>query len=105
MIEMDGERESGKSVLAAWHDDDDDDIYKPEFVLENETHKYLGNFEIQTDHLIPARKTDLMKIKKKENMPCDGVCRASGLQNENQRKRKEKQIFEPCQINVKLMED
>ena len=25
MIETNGERESGKSVIAAWHDNDDDD--------------------------------------------------------------------------------
>ena len=27
MIEMNGEKESGKPMLAEWHDDDDDDIY------------------------------------------------------------------------------
>ena len=26
-IEMDGERNSGRSILAAWHDDDEEDIY------------------------------------------------------------------------------
>ena len=26
-IEMSGERESGRSMLAVWHDDDDDDIW------------------------------------------------------------------------------
>ena len=32
-------------------------------VLENETHKLLWDFEIQTDHLIPARRSDLIKKK------------------------------------------
>ena len=42
-------------------------IYKPESVLENETHKILWDFEIQTNHLILARKPDqiLMNTKKK----------------------------------------
>ena len=44
-------------------------MHKPEFVLENETHKILLNFEIQTDHLISARRADLMIVYKKENLP------------------------------------
>ena len=35
-----------------WH------MHNPESVLENETHKLLRGFEIQTDHLISARRTD-----------------------------------------------
>ena len=34
-------------------------------VLENETHKPLWDFEIQTDHLISARWADFIMIKKK----------------------------------------
>ena len=34
--------------------------------MENERHKILWDIEIQTDHLIPARRLDLMIIKKKE---------------------------------------
>ena len=30
-------------------------MHKPESVLENKTHKILWDFEVQTDHLIPAR--------------------------------------------------
>ena len=33
----------------------------PESVLENETHKILWDFEIQTDHLISARRPDKKK--------------------------------------------
>ena len=40
--------------------------HKPESVLENETHKILLDFEIQTDHLIPARRPDLVLINKKK---------------------------------------
>ena len=40
-------------------------MHKPEPVRENETHKILWDFEIQTDHLIPARRPDLVLINKK----------------------------------------
>ena len=33
-----------------------------ESIPENETHKVLWNFEIQTDHLILTRQTDLVII-------------------------------------------
>ena len=39
-------------------------MHKPEYVLENETHKILGNFEKQTDRLISARRPDLIISKK-----------------------------------------
>ena len=39
-------------------------MLNPEYVLENETHKLLWDFEIQTDHLTPARQPDL-EVKKK----------------------------------------
>ena len=32
-------------------------------VLENDPHKLLWDFDIQTDHLISARKPDLIKSK------------------------------------------
>ena len=57
-------------------------MYKPEFVLENETHKILWDFELQTDHLVSARKPNQeiinkkkKKKKKKKNMPCNELCR------------------------------
>ena len=37
-----------------------------ESVTENETHKILRDFEIQTDHQIPARRPNLMLINKKQ---------------------------------------
>ena len=47
-------------------------MYKLESVLENETHKILRNFEMQTDNLTPARKLSLMKIsKKKKRKPAE----------------------------------
>ena len=35
-------------------------------VLENNLHKLLWDFNIQTDHLIPARRLDLIIINKKK---------------------------------------
>ena len=41
----------------------------PVHVLENGTHKLLWDFDIHTDHLISARRPDLLIInKKKENL-------------------------------------
>ena len=40
-------------------------MHKPESILENETHKILKDFEIQIDHLIPARRPILAIVKKK----------------------------------------
>ena len=41
-------------------------MHNPAPVLENATHKLLWKFNIQTDHLIPARRPDLIIIKKKK---------------------------------------
>ena len=41
-------------------------MHNPECVLENETHKLPWDFEIQTDHLISARRPDLIIINNKK---------------------------------------
>ena len=43
-----------------WH------INNPAPVLENNTHKLLWDFDIHTDHLISARRPDLIIINKKK---------------------------------------
>ena len=40
-------------------------MHNPAPVLETDTRKLLRDFNIQTDHLIPARRSDLIIIKKK----------------------------------------
>ena len=50
-------------------------MHNPAPVLENDTHKLQWDFNIQTDHLIPARRPDLIIInnnnsKKKKK----GIC-------------------------------
>ena len=49
-------------------------MHKPESVLNNETNKLLWDFEKQTDHLILARRPDLVIVNKKENLPNSGLC-------------------------------
>ena len=41
-------------------------MHNPAPVLKNDTHKLLWDFNIQTDHLIPARRPDLIIINKKK---------------------------------------
>ena len=43
-------------------------MYNPAYVQENDAHKLLWDFNIQTDHLISARRPDLIIINKKENL-------------------------------------
>ena len=41
-------------------------MHNPPPVLENDTHKLLWDFNIPTDHLIPARRPDFIIINKKK---------------------------------------
>ena len=43
-------------------------MHKPAPVLENDTHKLLWDFNIQTDHLISVRRPDLTIINKKKRI-------------------------------------
>ena len=43
-------------------------MHNPAPILENAAHKLLWDFNIQTDHLIPARRTDLVIIIKKKKI-------------------------------------
>ena len=57
----------------------------------------IGNFEIETDHLIPASHNK----QEKENLPNRELCRLGGPQSENQRKQKERQILGLCRRSQK----
>ena len=50
-------------------------MYNPTSLLGNETHKLLGDFEIQTDQLISARRPDLIIIKKKKKKKKKTTCK------------------------------
>ena len=74
--------------ITKWH------IHKPESVLENETYEIIGDFEIETDYIILARRPDLEQInktknkkkqKRKENLYRE-LCHLNRPQSENQRK-------------------
>ena len=43
-------------------------MHNPAPVLENDTHKLLRDFNIQTDPLIPVRRPDLIIINKKKRI-------------------------------------
>ena len=83
-------------------------MHNPESILENETHKIFWNFEIQTDHIIPARRPDLTdfnkkNLNKKKNLLNSGLCHPSRPQSENQRKQTGRQVLRPCQRNKIVM--
>ena len=61
-------------------------MHNPEPFLENYTHQLLWDFDIQTDHLILARRPDLIIInKKKENLQNCQLCCPGGPQNKTKR--------------------
>ena len=68
-------------------------MHNPASVLENAKHKLLWDFNIQTDHLIPARRPDLIiinrKKKKKENLQNSRLCCPGWPQNKTERMWKE----------------
>ena len=47
-------------------------MHHPAPVLENDSHKLLWDFNIQTDHLIPVRRPDLIIINKRKRI-CKNV--------------------------------
>ena len=62
-------------------------MYKLKSVLKNETHKIFWDYEIQTDHIIWARRLHLELINlKKEKLLRNGFCNSSVTQNKNKRK-------------------
>ena len=68
-------------------------MHNPASVLDNNTHKLQWDFVIQTDHLISARRPDLIIINKKENLQNCRLCCPGWLQNKT---RKGKRIPRLC---------
>ena len=50
-------------------------MHSPASVLENDTHKLLWDFDIQTDHLISARRPDLIIINNNNNNNKKRICK------------------------------
>ena len=66
-------------------------MHNLESILENETHKLLWDFEIQTDHQILARQPDQVIVnKKKENLLNSGFWHPDRPHSRIKRKRKER---------------
>ena len=73
-------------------------MHNPAPVLENTTHKLRWDFNIQTDHLIPARRPDIIIInndKKKENLKNSQLCCPGWPQNKTERIWKEGLVPRP----------
>ena len=72
-------------------------MHNPASVMANEAHKIPGDFDIQTDHLISARRPDLIITKKKirELANCR-LCCPGWPQNKIERKLKEGLVPRPC---------
>ena len=49
-------------------------MHNPVPVLENDTHKLLWDFDIHTDHLISARRPDVIIINKKKKKKRERIC-------------------------------
>ena len=78
--------------------------HKSEAVLENEMHKFLWDFEIQTDHPIQARRPDLVLINEKK-ITCHLVDYAMSVDHsESKENQKDVQISGPCQRAEKAVE-
>ena len=60
-------------------------LHSPTFVLENDTHKLLWDFDIQTDHLISPRRPDIIIINKKKNLQNCRLCCPKWPQNKTER--------------------
>ena len=62
-------------------------MHNPAPVLENDSHKLLWDFNMQTDQLIPARGPDLIIINQKiENLQNCRLCCPGGPQNKSEGK-------------------
>ena len=61
-------------------------------LVANEMLTVISDFDIQTEHQITAKKTDIVivnKKKKKKDQPNNGLCRSCRPQTKIERKRKE----------------
>ena len=65
-------------------------MHNPAPVLENDTHKLLWDFNIQTDHLIPARRPDHIISNNKKKRICKIVDFAVPADHRINRKESEK---------------
>ena len=70
-------------------------MHNPTPVLENDTHKLLWDFDIHTDHLISAKRPDLIIINNKKRRICrivDFAVPADHRINLKEREKKDKYL-------------
>ena len=67
--------------------------HEPESVLENEDYEILWDFSIQTDHVIEARRPDLVLVGKKER-----ICKIIGFEVPGDSRIEEKEKIEKYQL-------
>ena len=80
-------------------------MQKPESIRENETCKIVRDFEIQTGHLIPARRPDFVTDNKKIRTYQSVNIVVPGNHSLNiQRKRKARQVLGSLQTTKKAMD-
>ena len=72
-------------------------MHNPASVQENDTHKLLWDFDIHTDHLITARRPDLIIINNNNNNNKKRIWKIVGWpQNKTERIWKEGSVPGPC---------
>ena len=64
-------------------------VHNPESARENEMHKVLRDFAIQTDDLTSDRRPDLMIVKRKKTLLNSGIYRLGKPQSKIKRKIRE----------------
>ena len=69
-------------------------LHEPDSVLENEDYKILWDLSIQTDHVIEARRPDLVVVDKKER---SGKIIGFAVPGDNGIEEKEKDKIQKCQ--------
>ncbi len=67
-------------------------MHNPAPALENDLHKLLWDFNIQTDHLIPVRRPDLIIINKKRICKTDFDVPADHRINLKESEKKDKYL-------------
>ena len=79
-------------------------MHNPVPVQENDSHKLLWDFNIQTDHLIPSRRPDLVIINKRKRI-CkivDFAVPADHRINLKESEKKDKYLDLAREIKIKL---
>ena len=83
-------------------------MHNPASVLENNTHNLLLDFDIQTDHLISARQSDLIVInkkkKKEENLQNSKLCCPGWAPSKTNTKWKKKHKYPDLARELKKLE-